>query len=103
MTNTSQSLWQPIANAPHNEDIFVFSRRWGLMIAAFRPEFNAWFSRMQCPAALNDTDAELITHWMPLPARPHAEQVAAVARAPATGLPPSLARFLDRMSRQEAA
>ncbi len=101
MTNTSQTLWQPIANAPHNEDIFVFSRRWGLMIAAFRPEFDAWFSRMQCPAALNEDDADLITHWMPLPARPQAEQV--TVRAPATGLPPSLARFIDRMSRREAA
>jgi hypothetical protein len=101
MTNTSHTLWQPIANAPHNEDIFVFSRRWGLMIAAFRPEFDAWFSRMQCPAALNEDDADLITHWMPLPARPQAEQV--TARAPATGLPPSLARFIDRVSGREAA
>jgi hypothetical protein len=104
VANTSELLWQPIASAPHNEEILVHSRRWGVMIAAFRPEFNAWFSRMQCPAALNEDDADLITHWMPLPARPQmSERVPLAPRAPATGLPPSLARFLDRVSSRQAA
>jgi hypothetical protein len=100
LTPTLDSQWQPMASAPHNEDILVFSRRWGLMIAAFRPEFNAWFSRMQCPAALNDDDAEHFTHWMPLPGRP---QRADGARATVTGLPPGLARFLERASTRDAA
>ena len=104
MTNDSASQWQPIATAPHDETILVFSARWGTMIATFRSEFNAWFSRMQCPASLNDTDSELITHWMPLPARPDGSQRLAVERpAPATGLPPSLARFIERVSTREAA
>ena len=76
-----------------------YSRRWGLMIAAFRPEFNAWFSRMQCPAALNDDDAEHFTHWMPLPEAERADG----ARATVTGLPPRLARFLERASTRDAA
>ncbi len=99
MINVSESQWQPMAVAPHNEDILVFSRRWGLMIAAFRPEFNAWFSRMQCPAALNNDDAELFTHWMPLPGRPlNADRLPPARRAAATGLPPGLARFIERVS-----
>ncbi len=101
MSNAFESQWKPMASAPHDEDILVFSRRWGLMIAAFRPEFNAWFSRMQCPAALNEDDAELFTHWMPLPARPQSSERAPARRA--TGLPPSLARFLERASTREAA
>lgn len=103
MTNVPEPQWQPIASAPHDENILVFSRRWGLMIAAFRPEFDAWFSRMQCPAALNDDDGDLITHWMPLPARPQM-QCDPVLRSPAAmGLPPVLARFLERASTREAA
>ncbi len=103
MTNAFESQWQPMASAPHNEDILVFSRRWGLMIAAFRPELDAWFSRMQCPAALNDDDADLFTHWMPLPGRPQSADGGAAARRAATGLPPGLARFLERASTREAA
>jgi hypothetical protein len=96
--------WRPIATAPHDENILVFSARWGTMIATFRSDFNAWFSRMQCPAALNDEDSEMITHWMPLPPTPDLKQGVPISRpAPATGLPPSLARFLDRASTREAA
>jgi hypothetical protein len=99
MTNDSGSPWQPISTAPHNEAILIFSARWGTMIATFRPEFDAWFSRMQCPASLNDEDTDLITYWMPLPSRPDSAQRAAVARpVPATGLPPSLARLIERRS-----
>jgi hypothetical protein len=101
--NTPSSA-QPIESAPHNENILVFSRRWGWMIASFRPEFNAWFSRMQCPAALNDDDADLITHWMPLPARPEvAERVPSARAASATGLPSKLARFLEKTATSAAA
>jgi hypothetical protein len=104
MTNDSGSAWQPIATAPHNETILIFSVRWGTMIATFRPEFDAWFSRMQCPASLNDEDGALITHWMPLPARPDMSQCRTVEQpTSATGLPPSLARFIERKSTREAA
>jgi hypothetical protein len=59
---------------------------------------------MQCPAALNDDDADLFTHWMPLPGRPQgADRPSLAQRALATGLPPGLARFLDRASTREAA
>ena len=96
--------WQPIATAPHDETILVFSSRWGAMLATFRSDFNAWFSKMQCPASLNDAESDLITHWMPLPSAPDLAQPLGAARpAPATGLPPSLARFLDRASTREAA
>ena len=106
MNTPSTSQWQTIESAPHNENILVFSRRWGWMIASFRPEFNAWFSRMQCPAALNDDDADLITHWMLLPARPEVAERAASAStgtATGTGLPPRLARFLETRVTSAAA
>ena len=104
MTNDPVTQWRPIATAPRDENILVFSRRWGVMIATFRSEFNAWFSRMQYPVSLNHEDSELISHWMPLPPAPHLSQRAAAARpAPATDLPPSLARFIDRASTRQAA
>ena len=73
------------------------------MIATFRSEFNAWFSRMQCPASLNDHDGDLITHWMPPPTPDIAQRLAGARPAPATGLPPSLARLIERASTREAA
>ncbi len=101
---TDTSMPQPIETALHDQNILVFSLRWGWMIASFRPEFNAWFSRMQCPAALGEDDAELITHWMPLPAKPDGSQPAATASTTsATGLPASLARFIERASTSQAA
>ena len=104
MTNDFGSQWQPIATAPHDERVLGFSARWRIMITTFRPEFQAWFSRMQCPASLNDADSDLITHWMPLPLRPDLSQHQAVARpTPATGLPLSLARFIERVSTRKAA
>lgn len=104
MTNDPALQWQPIATAPHDEQILVFSARWGAMIATFRSDFSAWFSRMQCPASLSDDDIQLITHWMSLPPRPDMAQRVSVARStPATGLPAGLGRLLDRASAQQAA
>jgi hypothetical protein len=104
MTSDPVLQWQPIATAPHDEQILVFSARWGAIMATFRSDFNAWFSRMQYPASLNDRDSETITHWMPLPLPlPHEISPRQPAPRPATGLPPSLARFLDRASTRQAA
>jgi hypothetical protein len=104
MTFDVVSNWQPIATAPHAENILIFSRRWGPMIATFRPEFNAWFSRMQCPASLNAEESELVTHWMPLPPTPELSQTSTAPQpVRATGLPASLARFIERASTREAA
>ena len=102
MSNDSVAQWRPIASAPHDENILVFSSRWGAMIATFRSEFNAWFSRMQCPVSLNDEESEAITHWMPLPPTPEPRHTPA-ARPAATGLPPSLARFIGRASTRQTA
>ena len=85
LTPALTSHWQPMASAPHNEDILVFSRRRGLMIAAFRPEFTRGLAKAMS-AALNDDDVEHFIHWMPLPGRPDAR----TARAPRHGGPPGL-------------
>ena len=102
MTEVSETQWHPIATAPRDQVVLIFSRRWGAMMATFRSDFGTWFSRMQCPASLNEDDVDLITHWMPLPHAPDpSERIA--APPPATGLPPSLARFIDRVATRDAA
>jgi Protein of unknown function (DUF551) len=64
-----ETTWRPIESAPKDQDILVFSQRWGALIAEFSSEFGQWFPRMQCPVTLHgDTDA--VTHWMPLPVAP---------------------------------
>ena len=92
--------WQPIATAPRDEMVLIFSRRWGAMMATYRSDFKTWFSRMQCPAVLDDDDVALITHWMPLPATPDLPE--RPASSPAT-LPPSLSRLVKRATKREAA
>jgi hypothetical protein len=103
MSNALSAHWQPIATAPSDQDILVFSHRWGVIIATFRPEFAAWFPRMQCPAAFGNDDADLMTHWMPLPTAPALGQDGMKRPASATGLPPTLARFLIRALDRNAA
>lgn len=73
----SDSSWRAIETAPRDEDILVFSLRWGALIAEYSSEFRQWFPRMQCPAAL-DGDADGLTHWMPLPLAPEAHRFASV-------------------------
>ncbi len=63
--------WRSIATAPHDRNVLVYSLRWGVIVASFSSEFGAWLPRMQCPAALNQQDVALITHWMPMPGVPH--------------------------------
>ena len=73
----TEAHWRPIDSAPPDEDILVFSTRWGSLIAAWSGEFRQWFPRMQCPVAL-DGAADGVTHWMPLPAAPAAHAAARV-------------------------
>ena len=68
MTDAS---WRPIGSAPNDQDILVFSTRWGALIAAYSSEFGQWFPRMQCPVSLHG-EADGVTHWMPLPTAPEA-------------------------------
>ena len=103
MTKPLSKFWQPIATAPNDEDVLVFSQRWGVIVATFRPEFGVWFPRVQCPAALGADDASLITHWMPLPSAPEVSPDVRTPSASATGLPPTLARFLNRALERNAA
>ena len=69
MLNGNGQGWQPIATAPPNETILVFTMRWGPIIAELSSEFGEWLSRMQCPVALKQHD-EQPTHWMALPTAP---------------------------------
>ncbi|MDF3062041.1 MAG: hypothetical protein K0S06_2150 [Microvirga sp.] len=73
----AEPAWRPIESAPKDQDIIVFSQRWGSLIAEFSSEFGQWFPRMQCPVALHGEDDGL-THWMPLPVAPEACRSASV-------------------------
>jgi hypothetical protein len=46
----AEPAWRPIESAPKDQDIIVFSQRWGSLIAEFSSEFGQWFPRMQCPS-----------------------------------------------------
>jgi hypothetical protein len=72
--------WRSIETAPKDENILVFSMRWGALIAEYSSEFGQWFPRMQCPVSLKGEE-DGVTHWMPLPSAPLAHQ-----RAPVRGL-----------------
>ena len=63
--------WRPIDTAPRDQDILIYSLRWGALIAEYSSEFAQWFPRMQCPVSLHG-DADALTHWMPLPVAPEA-------------------------------
>jgi hypothetical protein len=71
MTNGESLSWRSIASAPRDQNILVYSLRWGVIVASFDSEFGVWLPRMQCPAVLNKDDTALMTHWMPMPAVPH--------------------------------
>ena len=70
MLNGDNLSWRPIASAPRDQNILVYSLRWGAMVASLSSEFGTWMPRMQCPATLNCEDMALITHWMPMPRVP---------------------------------
>lgn len=65
----SEIDWRPIETAPRDQDVLVFSSRWGALIAGYSSEFRQWLPRMQCPVMLNG-ESDGVTHWMPLPGVP---------------------------------
>ena len=61
--------WRAIGDAPKDQEILIYTRPWGPIIALHSSEFGEWLSRMQVPVAIRDEE-ELPTHWQPLPAPP---------------------------------
>jgi hypothetical protein len=68
MTDTPTSTWQAIDNAPADQEILVFTRNWGPIIALHSSEYGEWMSRMQVPVGIAADEAP--THWQPLPEAP---------------------------------
>lgn len=68
--NDQNLSWRSVASAPRDQNILVYSLRWGVIVANFSSEFGVWLPRVQCPASLSEEDARLITHWMPMPGVP---------------------------------
>lgn len=71
MTREDSLSWRSISSAPRDQNILIYSLRWGVVVASFSSEFGVWLPRMQCPASLSRDDNQLITHWMPMPGVPH--------------------------------
>ncbi len=69
----TQPSWRPIDTAPHDQNLLVFSLRWGVLIAEYSSEFRRWLPRMQCPVTL-DARTDELSHWMPLPVVPEAHR-----------------------------
>ncbi len=69
METALPSAWQPIESAPKDQEILVYTRPWGAIIAVFSGEFGEWLSRMQVPVSIKEDD-ELPTHWQELPSPP---------------------------------
>ena len=67
--NALPSAWQPIESAPKDQEILVYTRPWGAIIAVLSSEFGEWLSRMQVPVSIREGD-EFPTHWQELPAPP---------------------------------
>jgi hypothetical protein len=61
--------WQSIETAPADEEILVYTKPWGAIIALHSSEYSEWMSRMQVPVAIKGEE-ELPTHWQPLPQAP---------------------------------
>ncbi len=70
MTNGESLQWRPISTAPRDQNVLVYSLRWGTIAAVFNAQSKTWRPSTRFPAELNGADAALITHWMPLPGVP---------------------------------
>jgi hypothetical protein len=68
-SSTTTNLWQAIDTAPADQEILVFTKNWGPIIALHSTEYGEWMSRMQVPVGIKGED-ELPTHWQHLPAPP---------------------------------
>ena len=69
MTTPDASAWSSIETAPMDEELLVYTKSWGAIIALHSSEYGEWMSRMQVPVALS-AEVELPTHWQRLPAAP---------------------------------
>ena len=69
MSDADAETWQPIESAPKDQEILVYTRPWGPIIATLSEEFGEWLSRMQVPVSIKEEN-ELPTHWRPLPEPP---------------------------------
>jgi hypothetical protein len=69
MTDPASNSWQAIDTAPADQEILVFTKNWGPIIALHSTEYGEWMSRMQVPVGIKGED-ELPTHWQHLPAPP---------------------------------
>jgi hypothetical protein len=69
MSEVKERMWQAIDTAPKDEEVLVFTRNWGPIIALHSSEYGEWLSRMQVPVAIKGEE-ELPTHWQHLPPAP---------------------------------
>jgi hypothetical protein len=67
----AEPAWRPIESAPKDQDIIVFSQRWGSLIAEFSSEFDQWFPRMQCPSRSTGSRIGCRCRWHPKPVVVH--------------------------------
>ncbi len=76
MDTVPPASWQPIDTVPKDQEVLVYTRPWGPIIAVLSEEFGQWLSRMQVPVSIKE-DEELPTHWQQLPAAPDGVEPAA--------------------------
>lgn len=69
MSDAGPTSWQPIETAPKDQEILIYTKGWGPIIASLSTEFGEWMSRMQVPVAIKE-EGDLPTHWQPLPTAP---------------------------------
>jgi hypothetical protein len=70
MTNGESLHWRPISTAPRDQNVLIYSLRWGAIMATLCSRSRTWRPSMRFPAEFDGADEALITHWMPLPAVP---------------------------------
>lgn len=68
--------WRTIDSAPKDEEILIYTKPWGPIVALLSDEFGEWLSRMQVPVSIKE-EGDLPTHWQPLPPPPEGGEAAA--------------------------